>query len=51
MGTDKIKPLTNIIKPTKAGINRNKYTFCIIKSSEPLKNLKTSGVTYLVLVL
>jgi hypothetical protein len=24
----------NIVKPTQTGINRNKYTFCIMKSSE-----------------
>ncbi len=34
----------NIIKPTQAGINRNKSTFCIIKSLEPLKNSNTSRV-------
>jgi hypothetical protein len=42
-GTDKNKQLT-IIKPTQTGINRNKSTFCIIKSSEPLKNLKPRRV-------
>ncbi len=42
-GTDKNKQLT-IIKPTQTGINRNKYTFCTIKSLEPIKNLKTSRV-------
>jgi hypothetical protein len=36
-GTGKNKQLT-IIKPTQTGINRNKYTFCTIKSLEPLKN-------------
>ncbi len=39
------------IKPTQTGINRNKYTFWIMKSSEPPKNLKTSRVPYLGLVL
>ncbi len=38
-------------KPTQTGINWNKYTFCILKSSEPPKNLKNSRVTYLGLVL
>ena len=33
-GTDKNKQLT-IIKPTQTGINRNKLTFCTIKSLEP----------------
>jgi hypothetical protein len=28
----------------QTGINRNKYTFCILKSLEPLKNSKTSRV-------
>ena len=42
-GTSKNKQLT-IIKPTQTGINRNKYTFCTVKSLEPLKNLKTSRV-------
>jgi hypothetical protein len=42
-GTDKDKQLT-IFKPTQTGINRNKYTFCILKSLEPLKNSKTSRV-------
>jgi hypothetical protein len=42
-GTDKNKQLT-IIKPTQTGIHRNKYTFCTIKSLEPIKNLKTSRV-------
>jgi hypothetical protein len=42
-GNDKKKQLTG---PIQTGINRNKYTFCIMKSSEPLKNfnLKTSRV-------
>ncbi len=40
---------TKIIKPTQTGIYLNKYTFCIIKSPEPLQNLKT--VPYLGLVL
>ncbi len=39
MGTDKNKQLT-IVKPTQNGINRNKYTFCILKSLEPLKKFK-----------
>ena len=42
-GTDKNKQLT-IAKPMQTGINRNKYTFCIIKSSEPINNSKTSRV-------
>jgi len=42
-GADKYKQLA-IIKPTKTGINRNKYTFCTLKSLEPLKNSKTSRV-------
>ncbi len=29
-GTDKNKQLT-IVKPTQNGINRNKYTFCVLK--------------------
>ncbi len=33
-GTDKNKLLA-IIKPTQTGINRNKYTFCVLKSLEP----------------
>jgi hypothetical protein len=32
----------NIIKPTQTGINRNKYTFCTMKSSETLKIFETS---------
>jgi hypothetical protein len=40
---DKNKQLTNI-KPTQTGINRNKYTFYVLKSVKPLKNLKTSRV-------
>jgi hypothetical protein len=40
---DKNKQLT-IIKPTQTGINRSKYNFCILKSSEPQKNLKNSCV-------
>ncbi len=35
-GTSKNKQLT-IVKPTQTGIYRNKYTFCPIKSLEPLK--------------
>ncbi len=38
-GTSKNKQLT-IIKPTQTGINRNKWTFCTIKSLEPLKKFK-----------
>ncbi len=38
-GTDKYKQLT-IVKPTETGINRNKWTFYIMKSSEPPKNFK-----------
>jgi hypothetical protein len=38
-GTDKNKQLT-IIKPIQTGINRNKWTFCTIKSLEPLKKIK-----------
>ncbi len=34
---DKNKQLTSSM-PTQTGINRNKETFCIIKSLEPLKN-------------
>ncbi len=37
----------SIIKPTQTGSNRNKLTFCIIKSTEPLKNRKTSRVPWL----
>ncbi len=40
----------NIIKPTQTGINRNKYTFCTMKSSETLKIFKTSRVPYLSLI-
>ncbi len=35
----------NIIKPTQTRINRDKYTFCVIKSLEHIK--KTRGVPYL----
>jgi hypothetical protein len=42
-GTDKNKQLTNM-KPTQTGINRNKKTFLITKSSELLKNSKTSCI-------
>jgi hypothetical protein len=38
-GTDKNKQLT-IVKPTQNGINRNKYTFCVLKSLEPPKKFK-----------
>jgi hypothetical protein len=41
----------NIIKPTQTGINHNKNTFCIMKSSEPPQKLKTSRFPYLGLVL
>jgi hypothetical protein len=41
--TDKNKQLT-IVKPTQNGINRNKETFCILKSLKPIKNSKTSRV-------
>ncbi len=37
----------NITKPKHTGINREKYTFCIIQSLEPIKNLKSSRVHYL----
>ncbi len=37
----------NIIKSTQTRINREKYTFCVIKSLELLKNLKTGRVPYL----
>jgi hypothetical protein len=40
-GADKNKQLT-IVKPTQNGINRNKKTFCTIRSLELLKNSKTS---------
>ncbi len=36
-----------IVKPTQTRINREKYTFCIIKSLEHLKNLKTARFLYL----
>ncbi len=36
-----------IIKPTETCINREKYTFCGIKSLEDLKNYKTDCVPYL----
>jgi hypothetical protein len=38
-GTDKNKQLI-IVKPTQNGINRNKYTFCVLKSLEPPKKFK-----------
>ncbi len=38
-GTDKNKQLS-IVKPTQNGINRNKYTFCLLKSLEPPKKFK-----------
>ncbi len=34
------KYAAHIIKPTQTGINLNKYKFCLMKSSEPPKNLK-----------
>jgi hypothetical protein len=37
----------NIVKPTKTRINREKYTFSVIKSLEHLKNLKTVHVLYI----
>ncbi len=45
-GTHKNKQLT-IVKPTQNGINRNKYTFSVLKSWEPPKNSKTSRVPQL----
>ncbi len=42
-GTEKNTQQT-IIKPTLTGINRNKCTFCILKSLESLKNSKASRV-------
>ncbi len=41
----------NIIKPTQTRIYREKYTFCIVKSLEHLKYLKTGHVPYLSLEL
>ncbi len=41
-GADKNKQLT-IVKPTQTGINRNKWTFWIVKSSEPLKIQKPAA--------
>ncbi len=38
------KYAAHIIKPTQTGTNRNKYKFCIIKSSGPPKNLNTIRV-------
>jgi hypothetical protein len=37
----------NIIKPTQTRINGEKYTFCVIKSLEYLKNLKVGRLPYL----
>ncbi len=37
----------NIVKPTQTRINREKYTFCVIKSLKLLKNLETRRVPYL----
>ncbi len=34
----------NIVKPTQTPINREKYTFCLIKSLEHQKNLKTGHI-------
>jgi hypothetical protein len=48
---DRQKYAANIVKPTQIGIKRNKYTFYVIKLSEPFKNLKTSRVPFLGLVL
>ncbi len=45
------KYAAHIVKPTQTGIKRNKYTFCIMKSLEPPKNLWTIRVFYLGLVL
>jgi hypothetical protein len=36
----------NIIKPTQTFINRHKYTFCVKKALEHLKNSKTGRVPY-----
>jgi hypothetical protein len=38
---------TNIVKTTQTHINCEKYTICVIKSLEPLKNLKTGRIPYL----
>ncbi len=35
-----LTPQLTVIKPTQTGIYRKKLTFCIIKSSEPLKKFK-----------
>ncbi len=43
----KIEVEANVIKPTQTRINREKYTFCVIKSLEHLKNLETRRVPYL----
>jgi hypothetical protein len=37
----------NIIMSTRTSINREKYTFCVVKSLEHLKDLKTGRVPYL----
>ncbi len=34
------KEATNIIKPTETRINREKYTFCVIKSLDLIKKFK-----------
>jgi hypothetical protein len=36
----------NIIKPKQTHINRMKYTFCVLKPLEQLKNLKTGRAPY-----
>jgi hypothetical protein len=38
---------SNVIKPKQTHIYREKYTFCVIKSLEHLKNVKTGRVPYL----
>jgi hypothetical protein len=35
---------TNIIKPTQTGVNREKYTFWVVKALEHQKNFKTGRV-------
>ncbi len=44
------KYAANIIKQTQTGINRKKYTFCIMKSLELPKSFKSSHVPYLGLI-
>jgi hypothetical protein len=41
----------NIIKPAQTRNYREKYTFCVIKSLEHLKNFKTGRIPFLVLEL